>query len=130
MHHALQRVDTSHPQHLLGVEDPFPPFSKRLHDQEIPLPPPRNELVLSTEFHPGSLEDLSGGQPFTIIAVNAAEPKKDHQGLLLLREFLPHDESMVLATLGLPEGDFLVLGPLDPLLLVEVPMVNLSLQEF
>ena len=34
---------------------------------------------------------------------------------------------MVLATLGLPERDFLVLGPLDPLLLVEVPMVNLSL---
>ena len=37
---------------------------------------------------------------------------------------------MVLATLGLPERDLLVLGPLDPLFLVEVPMVNLSLQEF
>ena len=64
------------------------------------------------------------------VAVDAAEPKKDDQGLLLLREFLPHYESMVLATLGLPERDFLVLGPLDPLFLVEVPMVNLSIQEF
>ena len=82
--------------------------------------------MLSTEFHPGSLEDLSGRQPLTIIAVDAAEPKKDDQGLLLLRELLSHDESMVLATLGLPERDFLVLGPLDPFLLVEMPMVNLS----
>ena len=36
---------------------------------------------------------------------------------------------MVLATLGLPEWDFLVLGLLDPFLLIQVPMVNLSLQE-
>ena len=86
--------------------------------------------MLSTEFHPGSLEDLSGRQPLTIIAVDAAEPKKDDHDLLLLRELLPHDESMVLATLGLPERDLLVLGPLDLFLLIQVSMVNLSLQEF
>ena len=64
------------------------------------------------------------------VAVDAAEPKKDDHDLLLLRELLPHDESMVLATLGFPERDFLVLGPLDLFLLIQVPMVNLSLQEF
>ena len=37
---------------------------------------------------------------------------------------------MVLFALRFPERDFLVLGPLDPLPLIEVPMVDLCLEEF
>ena len=37
---------------------------------------------------------------------------------------------MVLFALRFSKRDFLVLGPLDPLPLIEVPMVNLCLEEF
>ena len=37
---------------------------------------------------------------------------------------------MVLFALRFPERDFLVLGPLDPFPLMEVPMENLCLEEF
>jgi len=59
VHHALQGFNTCHPLYLLGVEDPLPPFSKRLHDEEIPLPPPGYQLVLGAQLHPRPLEDLS-----------------------------------------------------------------------
>ena len=32
VHHALQGVDAGHPLYLLGVEDPFLPFSVGLQD--------------------------------------------------------------------------------------------------
>ena len=40
--------------------------------------------MLSAQLDPGPLEDLGGGQPLALIAVDAAEPEEDDQGLHLL----------------------------------------------
>ena len=109
VHHALQGVNAGDPLHLLGGEDPLPPLAMDFQNEEAPFLPPGDQLVLSTQFDPRPPEDLGGGEPLSLIRVDAAEPEEYQQGLHLLRQLLPDHEPVVPGLPRLPEGAFLVL---------------------
>ena len=76
------------------------PFLTRelLHNEENPLHPPRNELVLGDQFYPLRLIGILGGRHPRlnfIVAVYSTEPKFDLQGQYLLRYLLPHHQFMI-----------------------------------
>ena len=84
--------------------------------------------MLGAELDPRPLEDLGGRQPLLSITVDSAKPEKDHQGLQLLSQLLPHDEAAVLRPLAPAEQTFQVLGPPD-LLRLGVALGDLLFEE-
>ena len=107
MHYDLQIIDDGHSLYLLYDYDAFPHFSMHFHYNEIPLPPPFNELVLRNQLHLSLHENFGGGEPLSLITNDSAKVEEDHQGLHLMREVLFNHCTIIIWPESHPKGTFL-----------------------